>query len=990
MSKKTFKLWPQPAPGKPYGPTPKQRLLFIEKLSPEERPHYHNVDCTLFEGGARCLGLDTPVLMYNGTTKKVQDIKLGDLLMGPDSKPRKVEELHRGKDQMYKIVPNKGDDFTCNDSHILSFKTSGLTLRTCGSGNIRPTEYSSGEIVNMQLKDYLKLSSKKKSCYKLWQSNAVVFKTNKKLLIDSYFLGVYLGDGHSASPTITSMDPEIKDFLYSYASHLGLHITESQRFEQSKCKNYHLSTKLRFGGSGKNPLTNLLKFYKVLNNKHIPYAYKTASKSQRLELLAGLIDTDGYLSKGRYYEIAQKNKQLADDIVFLARSLGFKVSIKETRKSCKYKGEKKTGTYYRINISGDIEKIPVKIERRKLKDKLKLRVNPLVSGFKVEPLGEGDYYGFTLSGPDRLFLLGDFTVTHNSGKTVAAVARTIQYLMDYPGTTAIIGAENFPLLQRTALKEWEDKFTNLTPWDHIREKDSIIISKPTQAKKQIQFRNGSRAIFLHFTDPKVLRGIDADIIHYEEASLLPDEIAFNELIARLSGRKGPIRQLILTTNPDDMDGWISRTFKLDQFEKIEEEREPIKQPCNCHFCSICLMFGRGDVEYVGEDGKPSIIEGSKCPTPGCQDAFGNPSKKENSCPGNQQFFRVIKTQSSDNGHLPQDFVQTSLRAMDSKMADQLIRGKNISAKEGAVFGAFSNDNILKQDKGVDYEKDLIWSLDFNYDPQCSVICQETISETNIEVTVLDEITLWNSLPEHVAERFCELFQGFKYTGKYIKIYGDPSALWGKGNNLAPTYYQTIKDILFKNGFNPLLMMRPPEKAGKDGLVKNKVKIFVAERVDATNAMLKNDLGEVRLFLNPKCITTIKSLKGLLWHENGKDIDKRCDRAAKKRLDKTPPLLMSHPSEALGYYIFKRFPLIKDKAGVLFFQIPGEEVVEIREGKLNVKDRSIVNENLEERKRLRKEKRDARRAERERKNSSRNLFNELKDLGLRGLSSDLWG
>lgn len=67
MSKNTFKLWPDPPEGKKFGPMPKQRLLFIEDLPPEDtlledhlgnkinikRPHYHPFDCVLYIGGAR-------------------------------------------------------------------------------------------------------------------------------------------------------------------------------------------------------------------------------------------------------------------------------------------------------------------------------------------------------------------------------------------------------------------------------------------------------------------------------------------------------------------------------------------------------------------------------------------------------------------------------------------------------------------------------------------------------------------------------------------------------------------------------------------------------------------------------------------------------------------------------------------------------------------------------------------------------------------------
>jgi len=71
-------------------------------------------------GFGKCLGINTPVIMYNGTIKMVQTIVPGDKLMGDDSKPRNVLSICRGREQMYRIVPEKGDAYVVNESHILS------------------------------------------------------------------------------------------------------------------------------------------------------------------------------------------------------------------------------------------------------------------------------------------------------------------------------------------------------------------------------------------------------------------------------------------------------------------------------------------------------------------------------------------------------------------------------------------------------------------------------------------------------------------------------------------------------------------------------------------------------------------------------------------------------------------------------------------------------------------------------------------------------
>lgn len=72
------------------------------------------------EATAGCLGLNTPVLMYDGSIKLVQDIKVGDQVMGPDSTSRTVLQLHRGYSRLYKICPKEGDTWICNEEHILT------------------------------------------------------------------------------------------------------------------------------------------------------------------------------------------------------------------------------------------------------------------------------------------------------------------------------------------------------------------------------------------------------------------------------------------------------------------------------------------------------------------------------------------------------------------------------------------------------------------------------------------------------------------------------------------------------------------------------------------------------------------------------------------------------------------------------------------------------------------------------------------------------
>ena len=97
-------------------------LDHFQKYAIEGIQNNKNVLITAHTGSGKCHSKDTPILMYDGTIKLVQNIKENELLMGDDSKPRKVLGLARGIETMYKVKLSNGDIFGCNESHILCLK----------------------------------------------------------------------------------------------------------------------------------------------------------------------------------------------------------------------------------------------------------------------------------------------------------------------------------------------------------------------------------------------------------------------------------------------------------------------------------------------------------------------------------------------------------------------------------------------------------------------------------------------------------------------------------------------------------------------------------------------------------------------------------------------------------------------------------------------------------------------------------------------------
>ncbi len=370
-------------------------------------------------GMGKCMKKDTYIVMFDGTLKKVQDIQVGELLMGDDSTPRKVLSLARGQEKMYWITQNKGIRYGVNESHILSLK------RSRNEG-----KHKKGEILNISVKDYLKKSDKFKSNYKGYKV-AVEF-TEKPVTIEPYFLGMWLGDGHSYSSRVTTQDSEVVSYMKDYADNLGLQLVEYQ--QENKCSDFGITK----GTQGKQHFYSLQKELRILNlleNKHIPQNYLVNSTENRLSLLAGLLDSDGHYSvDSNGYEITQKNENLARQIKFLCDTLGFRTSL--TKKKAQITRINYECYVWRVRIYGDIDKIPVKVERKKARA-WGSKVDWKVTGITVEFDKIDDYYGFEIDG-NHLFLLEDMTVTHNTAFVLSAL---VNAAVKYDHCVAIFSLE---------------------------------------------------------------------------------------------------------------------------------------------------------------------------------------------------------------------------------------------------------------------------------------------------------------------------------------------------------------------------------------------------------------------------------------------------------------------------------------------------------------------------------------------------------------------
>ena len=295
-------------------------------------------------GGGKCLCYNTPILMYNGDIKMVQDIDVGDKLMGDNSKPRNVLSLARGREQMYKIIQLCGDNYIVNLSHILSLYNP-----------------MTNEIVDISVKDYLNLPDKHNELYGF---KVKTYFEYQEVPFCPYLFGKYITRYEYYSEEIDEIDNENIIINYFYDNNLII-------------------------------------------NPRIPLIYKANEQSIQTNVLAGIIDSIGIIEENTFV-INLSNNIIINDICFILNSLNFKYKLIQNI------------IISRIIIYGYdnifIPTIKNKIYTLEEKEILFPKYNTQkIKYYKIQviPMEYDNYYGFEIDDNKR-FLLGDFTVTHNT------------------------------------------------------------------------------------------------------------------------------------------------------------------------------------------------------------------------------------------------------------------------------------------------------------------------------------------------------------------------------------------------------------------------------------------------------------------------------------------------------------------------------------------------------------------------------------------------
>jgi hypothetical protein len=382
------------------------------------------------------LSHSTPILTTNGWVTH-GELKVGDYVYGRDGKPKMVLALSEETLSEYDIKFTDGTIIQCHGNHewIITRQRYPVEKKV-------NTKWLAEQ--NLWSGEYGKRGSR--AIFQI-DENVCISGQEIELPIDPYTLGAWLGDGTSSSNCLTHHASDI-ECINKINNHYPI-----------TAQNIHKGTgAIRTGFKS---LYKHLKSNNLFNNKHIPEIYFTSSIQQRLELLAGLIDTDGYVyHKNGRVTFVNINKKLIEDVRKLVISLGCRTTICEFKPIKSTSGIQGKHKVYQLCFNPNFN-IPVAIERKKLKKiNPKIRKRGIVSVTKsINP-----EKGRCIQVEGGIYLAGPTLIpTHNS----ELVSRLLPaFLLGKNPKAKIVIASYSAHLSNGFNKDCQE-FIDSTPYEHV-------------------------------------------------------------------------------------------------------------------------------------------------------------------------------------------------------------------------------------------------------------------------------------------------------------------------------------------------------------------------------------------------------------------------------------------------------------------------------------------------------------------------------------------
>ena len=461
--------------------------------------------CKLPRQVGKGIDINEDILTDSGFVK-FGELSVGDKIYGPDGKLTTIKLVTPVRNlKCFDVEFDDGTVITCDEDHLWEVSTSDWNHKTKTLGM--------NELITT-------LSKKQKNGSGLYiNMNSCLEFPEKKLPIDPYTLGVWLGDGNKRDGRITC---HIDDY-HQYKEFIQ-NISEFKPYKNnSKVGNFNVLG-----------LNKALRENEIKNNKHIPDIYKFSSREQRIHLIQGLMDTDGSIRKNGGMEFYQKDENIIDDVVFILRSLGVK-----TRKKPKVING---NIYFTIRFATNLFncfKLPRKLQNQSIHDYQKKN-----SRIYIKNIVQRDSTPtkcIQVDNDSHLFLIGKNLIpTHN---TTTSVAYLLHYILFNENVNVAILAN-----KSTTAREIMSRLQLAFEYLPFFLKQGVI----EWNKGSIELSNGSKAI-ADSTSGSSVRGRSFNVIFLDEFAFVPNNIAeafFMSTYPTISS--GNSTKVIIVSTPNGM------------------------------------------------------------------------------------------------------------------------------------------------------------------------------------------------------------------------------------------------------------------------------------------------------------------------------------------------------------------------------------------------------------------------------------------------------
>lgn len=530
--------------------------------------------------------LDTPAGM-----RLWGELKAGDYVFAEDgSQTRIVATYDNGVVPLYRVTFNDGSSTLCGAEHLWKVRGANERARKYDkpyqrtSGSVRWVVLTTQEIINRGVR--VKNGRWSGRQFEIPQHGPAQYPKAYQLL-DPYVLGVWLGDGDKRGHKYTGIDKEVENEIVARGYKIGAETKNGQ-------------TRTIIG------LVSQLRPLGVIgcgsHERFIPASYRHASIQQRMDLLSGLMDTDGFIASWGHMEFDTTSRQLADDVIWLARSLGGVAFLQKTVKKPFYysKDRKKIAgrDCYRVTLRTHFNpfKITRKAERWKPADnKSKQRYLTRYID-RIDPVPAEDSMCIEVEHPSRCYLANDFIVTHNT-TCEAWLAWNFLLTRPHPKIAATsISGDNLRDNLWTEMALWQNKSELLKAafvWNKER-----IFSRDHPETWWMSARQWSKTADKN-AQSNTLAGLHADYIMFilDESGGIPEAVMASAEAALSSCKEGHIVQ---AGNPTHLEGPLYRACTSERrlwyvVEVSGDPDDPKRSP------RVSVQWAREQIEKYGRD-----------------------------------------------------------------------------------------------------------------------------------------------------------------------------------------------------------------------------------------------------------------------------------------------------------------------------------------------------------------------------------------------------